>query len=653
MPTKDDQGHKKGSNPGRGNQKSHQQGTRPVILKTKFEGRCKELEGHIYDICGAQQANQYMKTTEEIGLYVGQHYTNGGDIATAVRTYTKPVFESPEDPPDDAPAAVKKRWELKLKRIGDREEKLEENITKLYNLVWGQCSEALRAKIESLNEFSNIRDVMDGIALLRLIKTIAFKFEPQLYAPMAIDNALHKFINAKQGKQMTAAAYLEHFQNNVEVLEAVGASLGPHRGVISLITGGGGINDATEEQLAEANERSLAVAFINKADRSRYGRMIEDLANNYLMGQNNYPITLTQAYNLLVNWQQDPRNMVHYGAGPNDGVVFAHHGDEEEQTDEEGGTGTTLVQDTPRRGKGHITCFNCKKKGHYKSECPEIVNNTNSDDQDTGTGTSLFANGTTDESVVLTQGEKRSGLSNIPDCWVLLDSQSTVDVFSNGALLRNIRDVGKRMYIQCTAGITSTNMMGDLDGYGPVWYHPDGIANILSLSRVRQSFRITFDSEDDNTIKLIRPDGTVRAFKESSSGLYYSIMEPVATVNVTTVEQNKDKYTKADYLQAVLARKIQVTIGRPSTREFIRIVKGGLLPHCPITPEDILAAEDIFGTDIGALKGKTTRQNPERARFTGVPVPTVQGCNIVRGHNVCQQATILREHIPETEVWDS
>jgi hypothetical protein len=251
MPTKDDQ--KKGVNPGRGGQKPQQQ-AKPIAQKAKFEGRCKELEGHVYDICGSQQANQFMKTTEEIGLYVGKTYSHGGDIATAVRTYAKPVFETLEDPPDDAPIATKKRWELQLKRLNDQEDKLEENIAKLYSLVWGQCSDGLRAKIESLKEFAEIRDYMEGIELLKLIKTLAFKFEPQIYTPLAVDNAIHKFVSAKQGKHMTAAEYLEHFQNNVKVLEAVGASLGPHRSVIAMVVGGGNPDEATEEQIAEANE---------------------------------------------------------------------------------------------------------------------------------------------------------------------------------------------------------------------------------------------------------------------------------------------------------------------------------------------------------------------------------------------------------------
>jgi hypothetical protein len=55
------------------------------------------------------------------------------------------------------------------------------------------------------------------------------------------------------------------------------------------------------------------------------------------------------------------------------------------------------------------------------------------------------------------------------------------------------------MKIHCNAGVASTDQVGDLDGYGTVWYHPNGIANILSLSRVREhGYRVTYDSEDGN-----------------------------------------------------------------------------------------------------------------------------------------------------------
>jgi hypothetical protein len=59
--------------------------------------------------------------------------------------------------------------------------------------------------------------------------------------------------------------------------------------------------------------------------------------------------------------------------------------------------------------------------------------------------------------------------SRIPRSWILLDNQSTVDVFHIEALLKRIR-VSKNghMDIHCNAGVTSTNLVGDLPGYGTV-----------------------------------------------------------------------------------------------------------------------------------------------------------------------------------------
>ena len=45
-------------------------------------------------------------------------------------------------------------------------------------------------------------------------------------------------------------------------------------------------------------------------------------------------------------------------------------------------------------------------------------------------------------------------------------------------------------------------MVGDLSGYGTVWYHPTGIANILSLSRAIKIFTITYVSANGNEFRM-------------------------------------------------------------------------------------------------------------------------------------------------------
>ena len=86
--------------------------------------------------------------------------------------------------------------------------------------------------------------------------------------------------------------------------------------------------------------------------------------------------------------------------------------------------------------------------------------------------------------------------------WILLDSQSTVDVFYNARLLRNIRKVSRTLDIHCNTGVASTDMVGDLPGYGTVWYHPTGIEKILSLSRAIKIFTITYNSANGNKFRM-------------------------------------------------------------------------------------------------------------------------------------------------------
>ena len=167
-------------------------------------------------------------------------------------------------------------------------------------------------------------------------------------------------------------------------------------------------------------------------------------------------------------------------------------------------------------------------------------------------------------------------------------------------------------------------MVGDLPGYGTVWYHPKGIANILSLARVKErEYHVTYDSHDGNEFRVHKPDGTTRVFRQSPKGLYY--MDTSGDTNgitlVSTVADNRSSYTNRDYSRAVLARTLQKIIGRPSTRTFMAIVENGLLPNCPITKKDIIAAEDIFGRDVGTLKGKTVRHKATWVEGFTVDIP--------------------------------
>ena len=261
--------------------------------------------------------------------------------------------------------------------------------------------------------------------------------------------------------------------------------------------------------------------------------------------------------------------------------------------------------------------------GHYASECPETLEDAQRMlETNTETGTNMLQHTTIDEqppeptdemlfAALNLDGDEDNDTSfvfvqdvrnvetqhggRLPPEWILPDNQSTVDVFTNRRLLKNIRRAKKNMFIHCTAGVAKTNLVGDLPGYGTVWYHPNGIANILSLSKVKEKYRVTYDSDNNNQSIVHRPDGTQRIFQQSSRGLYFLdtslTPQPVngttGTVLVTTVADNASNFSNADYSQTLLARKLQKIIGRPTTRAFIYFIENNLLPNCPVNHRDV------------------------------------------------------------------
>ena len=185
------------------------------------------------------------------------------------------------------------------------------------------------------------------------------------------------------------------------------------------------------------------------------------------------------------------------------------------------------------------------------------------------------------------------------------------------------------MKIQCNAGTRVTNLVGDLPGYGLVWFDSRAIANVLSLKLVKDRYHVKYNSSEKEGFVVTKPNGEQFNFTESSSGLHYldtSNRNPSrgahTTLVVNTVAENKKKYTNNDYLCARRARELQMIVGRPSTAAFLDLLKRNVIANCPVTPADVEAAEHIFGPDIGSLKGKTTRRNPPIVESPVTPVPT-------------------------------
>jgi len=108
---------------------------------------------------------------------------------------------------------------------------------------------------------------------------------------------------------------------------------------------------------------------------------MENMENDYLQGGGTYPKTVAAAFNLLVNWKHDPRNLMHSVDMTNDGVSFAIIKSGQEDKDAEGVTMETSGSSTQQSKKGRknkhgkerellkYKCSHCSKYRHYPTHC--------------------------------------------------------------------------------------------------------------------------------------------------------------------------------------------------------------------------------------------------------------------------------------------
>ncbi len=180
--------------------------------------------------------------------------------------------------------------------------------------------------------------------------------------------------------------------------------------------------------------------FLMGADQDHFGSAIEDFQCAYLMDRrSSYPKTLHDAYTLLKGWKKtsggryQPTMM---------GVSFNTVGTREADGDALINQGTKKA--CTRCGRTNHTIDKCIAKRHEDGTLLHTEGGATGGDEvspahaygslgDNATAL-MFVNSDTNS----THHPKSSSNGAIPSSWILLDSQSTIDVFSNGELLEKI-----------------------------------------------------------------------------------------------------------------------------------------------------------------------------------------------------------------------
>jgi len=541
---------------------------------------------------------------------MSENFITFGDETVGTDEEKKAVVEHNEDLKE----TISDMRKAAFSEFNKRKTAASSNMAALWGVIMGQCSGSLQQHVKAEDEYK--AHMYDAVWLLQTLKKVTSGVTHQSNVYHSTFHALKDLYMMRQKSDETVEEYYRRFETAVDLVHL------SHDTKIFDNSGLFALENTKDPNITKTDidQRFLAIAFIENVCTVRYTALWKELGNSVAMKTDKYPKTLSEATYLLTHWKapvQAPtrtplttgeahrnRTQLSFLQRPGDPLVC------QEITDNKNADGT--VRGSDGETHPHITCHNCRWKGHYATRCPAQRQ-------------SEFHFGFTQSHFIFNQTYHIGGMSNST---MILDTGSTFNSFFNRRLLGNI---------QTCDGIRAYSNGGHLDYFEDgivttlpalsAYYNPDSLANILSLSEVARYYRVVMDTEQSNCITVLLSGSHCITFLKIGRGLYAydtankpkSISETPHVCMFSTVAANKESYSLAEVQGAENARTLQARIGWPSDAQFKdALTAPGTLYNCAITHDDVVRAHDITGGIAHQLlKGKSVRR--KKRLFHNVP----------------------------------
>lgn len=204
--------------------------TSKVSQQDAFRGDHKDLQGFTYTYDSAARANQYDKTTKKITEWVEKELTFCKDIWRVMSTLKEPDTNSWKPTAPDKDKEMTKMEESlfneEVKEYVLRKRTYENNTFKVYSIVLGQCSEAMKAKLEGQDDWEDIHEKHDLLQLLKSIKVWMLNQQSDRNPVLSTYSAIAGMFKIRQNRHEELPEFRKRFVAAKEVLEHIGVSMG-------------------------------------------------------------------------------------------------------------------------------------------------------------------------------------------------------------------------------------------------------------------------------------------------------------------------------------------------------------------------------------------------------------------------------------------
>jgi hypothetical protein len=190
------------------------------------------------------------------------------------------------------------------------EQRLIGNRGKVYMLIIGQCTQALKDKLKEDVDWQAISDGYDSIRLMALIEKYVLKQTESHYPYLAVQEESRSMLNFAQGDDMTIGAYYEKFITRTSIFERQGCSFVNQHLLdteVVILYPGQTYDALTPEEKARtqkiARDKYLGTLFLMRSGK-RYQQPQIDIKNDHAKGVDGaFPDSLPAAMQIMNDWK--------------------------------------------------------------------------------------------------------------------------------------------------------------------------------------------------------------------------------------------------------------------------------------------------------------------------------------------------------------
>ena len=258
-------------------------------------------------------ATQFTQSRKNVANYLQRMSVNEGYlVAKMVRMGREQIIKLP--PAIDPNAADANNQRIirakEVKKIAKRRLKLAESLKKGYPTLYDQCLQEVKDKLEVTDDWASIQRDQPLHELINKIEWICVGFDDHKQEVFNLVQALKTLFLYSQSNKETVEQYKQNFRVLWEMVEAFGGSPGIHEGMIDALLKdntqvakvGSPMTSEKKKAQEDATESVKAALLISGADKMRFGKLKDELDNNYLLGTDQYPDTFKKAMRILRNY---------------------------------------------------------------------------------------------------------------------------------------------------------------------------------------------------------------------------------------------------------------------------------------------------------------------------------------------------------------